>query len=71
MDSLDWSKKYEVLSISRQYLRSLGFTGEQIESLSDEDMQHIADDLQNGLLIGFAEDAKFAASIVLVEKRNA
>ena len=68
MDSLDWSKKYEVLSISRLYLRSLGFTTEQITRLTDEDMQCIADDLNNGMFIGFEEDVKFATSVFLAEK---
>jgi hypothetical protein len=39
LDSLDWSKKYEVLSISRLVLCDLGFTHEQIVSLTDEEMQ--------------------------------
>ena len=43
MDSLEWSRKYEVLSISRLYLSSLGFTNEQITRLSDEDMERIAE----------------------------
>ena len=43
MDSLAWSEKYEVLSISRLYLRSLGFSNEQITRLSDEDMERIAE----------------------------
>jgi len=43
VDSLEWSRKYEVLSISRLYLSSLGFTNEQITRLSDEDMERIAE----------------------------
>jgi len=43
LDSLDWSKKHEVLSISRLYLSSLGFTNEQIYSLTDDDLQRIAE----------------------------
>ena len=43
MDLLEWSKKYEVLSISRLDLRSLGFSNEQITRLSDEDMERIAE----------------------------
>jgi hypothetical protein len=42
MDSLDWSKKYEVLSISRMQLESLGISHEQVASLNDEDMARIA-----------------------------
>ena len=70
MDSLEWSKKYEVLSISRLYLSSLGFTTEQIKSLSDQDMERLAEDLNNGLFIGFEEDVKFATSVFLAEKEN-
>jgi hypothetical protein len=68
MDSLDWSKKYEVLSISRLYLSSLGFSNEQINSLTDDDMQRIADKLNNDYFIGFEEDAKFIVHLELTEK---
>ena len=67
MDSLDWSKKYEVLSISRLYLRSLGFSNEEIESLSDDDMQRIAEKLNNDYFIGFEEDVKFVVAHEIVE----
>ncbi len=60
MDSLDWSKKYEVLAMSRLYLSSLGFTNEQINALSDEDMQRIADTVNNRNFLFFEEDVKFA-----------
>jgi len=53
MDSLAWSRKYDVLSISRLRLSSLGFTTEQINSLTDEDMQAIADGVQNIYFDGF------------------
>ncbi len=68
MDSLGWSKKYEVLSISRLYLRSLGFTNEQINSLSDDDMERIAEKLNNDYFIGFEEDVKFIVHLELIEK---
>ena len=68
MDSLGWSKKYEVLSISRLYLRSLGFTNEQINSLSDDDMERIAEKLNNDYFIGFEEDVKFIVHLELTEK---
>ena len=67
MDSLDWSKKYEVLSISRVYLRSLGFTNEGINSLSDDDMQRIAEKLNNDYFIGFEEEVKFVVAHEIVE----
>ena len=70
MDSLEWSKKYEVLSISRLYLSSLGFTTEQINNLTDEDMQRIAEKLNNDYFIGFEEDVKFIVSCELAEKEQ-
>ncbi len=68
MDSLAWSKTYEVLSISRLYLRSLGFSTEGINSLTDEDMQRIADKLNNGYFIGFEENVRFFVACEIVEK---
>ena len=68
MDSLGWSKQYEVLSISRLYLSSLGFTNEQINSLSDDDMERIAEKLNNDYFIGFEEDVKFIVHLELTEK---
>jgi hypothetical protein len=61
VDSRDWSKKYEVLSISRFYLHhSLGFSAEAVESLTDEDMQWIADVLiAHYLDHEFDEEVKF------------
>ena len=43
MDSLEWSKKYEVLSMSRLQLASLGISHEDIAKLTDEDMARIAE----------------------------
>ncbi len=68
-DSLAWSRTYAVLSISRLYLSSLGFTTEQIHSLTDEDMQRIADILQAQRFDHESdEDVKFTARLVLAEK---
>ena len=69
MDSLEWSKTYAVLSISRLYLSSLGLTTEQINRLTDEDMQRIADILQAQRFDHeFDEEVAFTARIVLAEK---
>jgi hypothetical protein len=68
MDSLAWSKKYEVFAISRLYLSSLGFSVEAINCLTDADMQRIADTYNNRTFIGFEEDMKFLVSIELAEK---
>ena len=67
MDSLDWTKKYEVLSISRLYLRSLGFTNEQINALTDDDMQRISEKLNNDYFIDFEEHVKFVVAHEIVE----
>jgi hypothetical protein len=60
LDPLDWSKKYEVLSISRLYLReTLRMPNNLIESLSDEDMSCIAD-----ILIAQRFDAEFEEDVL-------
>jgi hypothetical protein len=69
MNASEWSRKYEVLSISRVSLSSLGFTTEQINALSDEDMDRIAYWLENQMRDqGFDESVKFIASLELAEK---
>ena len=71
MDSLEWSKKYEVLSISRLDLSSFGLTTEQINHLSDADMEYIAEELYHRYdLDGFGEDALFVARLLLAEKHG-
>ena len=70
MDSLDWSKKYEVLSISRLVLRDCGLTTEQITALSDDDMQTIASQLNLSANIGFYENVRFVTRLFLAEKRS-
>ena len=47
MDSLDWSKKYEIASVSRLGLSAIGFPHEQIRHLTDEDMQKLAETVSN------------------------
>jgi hypothetical protein len=69
LDSLAWSKKYEILSISRLVLSSLGFTNEQINALTDEDLDRIAYWLENQIRDqGFDESLKFIVSLELAEK---
>ena len=69
LDSLDWSRKYDVLSISRLYLSSLGLSNEQITRLTDADMQRIADMLQAQRFDAeFDEEVMFTARMVLAEK---
>ena len=71
MDATDWSKKYEVLTISRDYLRSIGMHPEQVARLTDEDMTRIAEILTSRLFASeFDEEAMFTARLVLAEKRK-
>ena len=73
MDSLDWSKTYVVLSISRLVLRDLGFSNEGINNLSDEDMQQIADTVRDNILfaagMNFDEEVRFIVACEIVEKQ--
>jgi hypothetical protein len=69
MNALEWSKKFEVLSINRLDLRTFGLTTEQVNQLSDEDMEQIAEELSNRYLLDdFAADVVFVARLVLAEK---
>jgi hypothetical protein len=68
-DSLAWGKKYEVLSFSRLTLRSRGFTTEQIASLTDEDLAHIADVLHT-LYPDFEDSVQFITALRLAEKEH-
>ena len=68
MDSLEWSKKYEVLSFSRLTLSSLGFTTDQINSMSDEEIEHLAERLQAQYVTAFYDILRFFVSVSLVEK---
>jgi hypothetical protein len=69
LDSLDWSKKYEVLSFSRLTLSARGFTNKQITSLTDEDLDRIADVLHN-LYPDFEEIVQCITALRLAEKKG-
>ena len=69
MDSLAWSKKFEVLTISRLDLRSYGLTTEQINHLSDADMKVIADKIGELVVIEPIEKiVEFVTRLYLAEK---
>ena len=77
MDHPDWSRTFEILSISRLVLRDLGFHVEQINSLSEENMHALAETLAENLLHGagvdFHEEVKSLVSYYageIVEKRG-
>ncbi len=62
---------YEVLSISRLVLSSLGFTTEQIKLLTDEDMQAIADGIADDLsksVGGLQQQIEFVAALFIAER---
>jgi hypothetical protein len=67
LDSLTWSKKYEVLSFSRLTLSSRGFSNEQIALLNEEDLEHIADVLHT-LYPDFEDSVQFITALRLAEK---
>ncbi len=73
LDSLAWSRKYEVLSISRLVLHDLGLSVEHINSLTDEDMQALADGLQESIskTVGnLLEEVRFMVRLYLAEKEE-
>ncbi len=43
MDSLDWSRKFDIFSISRLSLNASGIPVELVKSPTDEDMHAIAE----------------------------
>ena len=73
MDSLAWSRKYDILSISRLVLRDLGYSAEQINLLTDDDMQAIADGIAehlSKLVGGFRQEVEFAVDLFLADKHT-
>ena len=70
MHQADPTKKFEVLTISKDYLQSIGMEPLQVARLTEEDMARIAEILVAHLFDSeFDEEAKFTARLVLAEKR--
>jgi hypothetical protein len=71
LDSLKWSKTYDVQSISRLVVRDLGFTVAQINSLTEENMHAIAETLAENLLsaagIDFNDELRLIVSFYVGE----
>ncbi len=64
MDTPDWNRRYEVLSMSRADLSSFGLSDAQIKRLSDADMEHVAQQLRNQYIpADFPEDVVFLARL--------
>lgn len=70
MSSLDWSRKFEVFSISRLVISSFGYQTEEIKALTDKDMQTIADSLQNGLHSLFTVALQVIVRQYMAEKKS-
>ncbi len=70
MSSLDWSRKFEVFSISRRVISSFGYQTEEIKALTDKDMQTIADSLQNGLHSLFTVALQVMVRQYMAEKKS-
>jgi len=69
LDSLDWSRKFDIFSISRLSLNAAGIPVELVQSLSDEDMQAIADQIAHLVVQEPIEQiAEFVARLYLAEK---
>lgn len=68
MDASYWTKKFEVLSISRFVLRDAGLTPEQINTLSDQDMKAIASQLNLSASIELYEHIRNIAGLYLAER---
>ena len=71
MDSLEWSRKFDIFSISRLSLNALGIPVELVKSLTDEDMHAIADQIADLLVQEPVEQiVEFLARLYIAEKRG-
>ena len=69
MDSLEWSRTFAIFSISRLSLNSSGIPVELVMSLSDEDMQAIAERIADMVIQEPVEKiAEFVARLYIAEK---
>jgi hypothetical protein len=69
LDSPDWSKTFEVAVVTRGDLTEVGLSQEQIDRLTDADMQAIAGKMAELYADnGYWQDVKTAVEKILVEK---
>src|SRR5712692_5091682 len=69
LDSLDWSRTFDIFTISRLSLHSSGIPLELVKSLTDEDMQAIAERIAEMILMEPVEEiAEFVARLYIAEK---
>ena len=65
----EWSKDFEIASISRRDLETLGISSEKVALLTDTDMQYISQEMAH-LYVDhvFWQDLRFVVRIALSEK---
>ncbi len=69
MDSLEWSRTFDILSISRLSLHASGIPYDLVASLSDEDMQALADKARELVVSEPIEQiVEFVTRLYLAEK---
>ena len=69
MDSLEWSKKFDIFSISRLSLNASGIPVELVKSLTDEDMHAIAEQIADLIVQEPVEQiVEFLARLYIAEK---
>ncbi|MFL5697908.1 MAG: hypothetical protein ACJ797_12515 [Ktedonobacteraceae bacterium] len=69
MDASDWSRTFDIFSISRLSLNAAGIPVELVKTFSDEDMQAIADQIADLVVQEPIEKiAEFVARLYLAEK---
>ena len=69
MDSLEWSRKFDIFSISRLSLNASGIPVELVASLTDDDMYAIAEQIAGYVVMEPIEKiAEFVARLYLADK---
>jgi hypothetical protein len=64
-----WDKVYEIATLTRRDLQTLGLLTTQVDSLSDEDLQAIAQEMTHLYVDhAFWEDLQFVVRLYLAEK---
>jgi hypothetical protein len=71
MNSLEWSRKFDIFSISRLSLNSSGIPAELVKSLTDEDMQAIAEKIAEMIVMEPIEKiAEFVARLYIIAEKG-
>src|SRR5579859_4225778 len=65
----EWGKDYEIICVSRGDLQTAGLSVQQVDSLTDADMQEIAQELMQLYVDrAFWDDLRFVVRLILAEK---